>query len=136
MNQTERLTVESARRLLRTKLRQHLVRKAQEVERQRGSGECLDLALDHEKSIEVASEVAWISTLRLWGTGVPDHYQVLCALIQQALAGAVELSGSYITARAVEYEYENVNGWVREFVEGFDPASLLDGAVRVCASAT
>lgn len=140
LSERERLTVEAARRLLRTRLRQHLLRKAQEVDRRLDRGECWDLAIDSEKAIEAASEAAWLSTLRLWGqqplvAGSPQR-DVVNALIRTSLASAVERTQGFIHSRVVEYEYEDVKGWVLEYINGFDPNSLLDNGGKPCVSAT
>lgn len=139
LSEKERLTIEAARRLLRTRLRQHLVRKAQEVDKRGSQGEAWDLMLDSEKTIEAASEAAWRTTLRLWGTmGAPGSPQrdTLHALIRDSLASAVERTQGFINQRTVEYEYENVQGWVLEFINGFNPESLLANGGAACASGT
>lgn len=137
MNERERLTKEAARRLLCSRLRQHIVRKSQEVERRRGEDESWDLFLDAEKSIEAASEAAWISTLKLWGSTDPESPDraKLDVLVRLGLASAIKLAGYFIMEREVAYEHEDVQGWVREFIASFDPSSLLGGQ-QPCASAT
>jgi hypothetical protein len=138
MNERDQLTIEAARRLLRSRLRQHLLRKEKEYFKERGREECLDLSVDSEKMIEVASEAAWISTLRLWSTtgdlNSPVR-QMLEVLVQNALESAVEGSRGYIDQRGVECEPTDVGAWVLEFIHGFDSKSLL-GKMGSCASAT
>jgi hypothetical protein len=128
MSQRERLVVEAARGLIRSRLRQHLYRKAQEVHVRRGEGECFDMVLDAEKSIEAAAQAAWLSTLKLWGD--PPYvqgprYYVLVSLLRQALTGAIDKSQRFIVGKQVEQERENVMAWVQEFVDGFKPDALL-----------
>lgn len=136
MNERERLTLEAARRLLCSRLRQHIVRKSQEVERRRGKDESWDMFLDAEKSIEAASEAAWISTLKLWGSTDPDSPDrpKLEALARLGLTSAIKLASHFILERQVDYEHENVQDWVREFIASFDPSTLLGGQ-QPCASA-
>jgi hypothetical protein len=138
MSARERLTVESACGLLRSRLRQHLFLKAQEVYVRRGEGECFDMVLDFEKSVDAAAHATLISALKLWGE--PPYvqgplYPVLVALMRLALTRAVEKSQRFIHEKQAEQEHEDVKGWVLEFVDGFKPDVLLVDGVVTCASA-
>ncbi len=138
MTERERLAIETARRLIRTRLRQHLFRKMQKIEVDRGEGDVYRVAIDIELSVEAASEAAWRSTLKLWDVpflrGTPQRARVE-VLIRHALAAAIERSRYFIQKMSAESEYhgDEVNSWVLEFIKGFDPSSLVD---EPCVSGT
>src|SRR5208282_510807 len=102
-------------RLIRSRLRQHVFLKVNEIEKRRKNSEDVyDLVLDSEKDIEVASIAAWGTTLELWTAQElrRDGLNPLRACVMHGLAEAVERSSGFIVEKEVEYEYENVHEWV------------------------
>jgi hypothetical protein len=127
------LTVEAAERLLRSRLRQHLIARAAAIEHRSGHDDrahVYELVLDAEKSIEVGAEAAWITTLGVWaGRWRYDHpRRWLRACVQHALSGAVEKSAAFIADRLAAYPGHDVDGWVGAFVARIEVDALL-GAV-------
>jgi hypothetical protein len=108
--------------------------KAQEIEKRRtgGGADFFDMVIDSEKNIEAASLAAWVTTTELW----KEDTSLLRSCVMQGLAEAVERSAQFIMEKEAEYEWENVQGWVREFIDSFKPESLLSQEESSCASAT
>jgi hypothetical protein len=116
------LTLDGAERLIRTRLRQYLLRKAQAVE----SEAPLDLVLDFGMAIEASAESSWHNILMLWPTWNTDAdvREALKSCIQQAFDRSIQHSAVFIGLRQ-DQNKEDVGGWVQEFVRDFSADSLL-----------
>jgi hypothetical protein len=123
----ERLTIDAAVRLIRARLRQHLQGKALAIDRLRGRPTIYDLVMDGEKCWEAASQAALWQALRLWTNRDFDNPpRWVRACLKVALTRALERTVDYAAQSLAEHPREDVAGWVREFVVGFD----LDGLVH------
>jgi hypothetical protein len=122
----EELTIDAAARVIRTRLRQHLQTKARAIDRLHERPSIYDLVMDGEKCWEAASEAALCQAFRLWTSAdFDDPSRWVRACLKAALARALERSTDYVAQSQAEHPREDVAGWVREFVVGFDLDELV-----------
>jgi hypothetical protein len=127
------LTVEVAVRLIRTRLRQHILAKVKEVVRRHREDETggYDLVLDVEKSTEASALGAWLTVVGLWNDGKHDETKKpLRAYVSHAVAMAVGTSTSFIQETRDEWPNEDVKAWILEFVDGFDAGEFAAGTTK------
>ena len=129
IEELEDLTVDAARRLLRTRLRQSLVEKAAAVDQNAG----LDnraamrwIVADLERSIEADAEAVWVTVCGLWRKApCDDQTGLLRACLRRAVAEAVEQSARFLQDKRDEYSNEAVDTWVQGLVSSVDEDDLV-----------
>jgi hypothetical protein len=140
MNQRDRITIEAAVRLIRTRFRQHLLRKARAVPSIAETDyQAYNQCIDNEKTIEAAAYASWVTALQLWPDwiGSEKTQLVLRAYASHALALSIEKSAGFIARTRGQHEGYDVKSWVMEFIDLFRPdAFLVPNGVGLCASAT
>ena len=120
-------TVKAAVRLIRTRLRQHLVAKTRAVvPRSKEKDAASKVILDIETAREASAEASWVTVLGLWRDSMHDETRRrLRGLVSDALFVALKESAYFIRATWKSYPYEDVKAWVEEYLDDFDEDTLV-----------
>jgi hypothetical protein len=127
------LTISAARRLIRTMLRQHVIKLHDKWDASREDYDARDqdVLLDYEKAVQASADAAWRQTLLLWGDWKNDAETraVIASCIMQGLTEAVRMSAHFVFEQRMGPYGEDIFGsekWVPQFIEGFSPNLLLE----------
>jgi len=122
------VTIDAATRLVHAQLRRHIAVQERELlhRRSQSEGDHWDRVVDLALTFENSTEASWIAVLGLWrGWKHDDAETHLRLCIACALAHEIRDSDYQLQGVLERHPEADVSAWVQDFVEMFDPESLL-----------
>jgi hypothetical protein len=120
------LTVDALRRLLRTRLRQCILKRGMEEHPESVDASIIPIVLDVEREIEANALASWLALRTLWDTSPrDDQRRVLRGCLQRALTETVEQSARFLEEKQAAFPTEDVETWARDFIASVDEGDLV-----------